>query len=75
MKPVRIEFTKDLYDPRAVRDAAEAFGGLARIDVTEKGGACTMTLRPGAGWAEDDGKVVGEIVNFVLARTVELRAG
>jgi len=71
MKAVTLLFDRSLYDERALRDAAEAFGSFAKIIVGRKDGHFTLSIAS----FDDKGEiVVGEIRNFVLARTVELRA-
>ncbi len=73
MKTVNLLFSQELYDERALRDAAEAFGSFARISVGREAGNYKISIS-GAEGEGGRSMIIGEIMNFVLARTVELRA-
>lgn len=73
MKHIDILFDKELYEDKAVHGAAEAFETFTRISVSDEKSHYRLKLA-----SLEDGDeasiIVGEIMNFVLARTVELRA-
>jgi hypothetical protein len=73
MKIIDILFDKELYEDKAVRGAAEAFRTFTRISVSDEDAHYRLKLAS----LEDENEasiIIGEIMNFVLARTVELRA-
>ena len=73
MKNFDIFFDKELYEDKAVHGAAEAFGTFARISVSDEDSRYRLKLVSLEN-EEEASIIVGEIMNFVLARTVELRA-
>jgi hypothetical protein len=73
MMTVELLFSRELYDERALRDAAEAFESFAGISVGREPGHFRISVTGAEGGGEG-AMIIGEIMNFVLARTVELRA-
>lgn len=73
MSKIEIMFSRELYEEDAVRDAAEMFEDFAAISVNKAGKNLRMHVAARKGAPLQD-MIVGEIMNFVLARTVELKA-
>ena len=73
MNKIEIMFKRELYEEDAVRDAAEMFEDFARISIRKDGKNLRMNIASRRGAPLQD-MIVGEIMNFVLARTVELKA-
>ena len=73
MNKIEILFSRELYEEGAVRDAAEMFEDFAAISVSKANKNLRMRIAARKGAPLQD-MIVGEIMNFVLARTVELRA-
>jgi hypothetical protein len=67
----RIAFDRSLYSPEAVEAAAEAYGELAKIEVTSSDGALVAVL-DGID-VEDARTVVHAFCNHVLHETIARR--
>ncbi len=68
-----LRFDTTLYDLVAVNRAVEAFSGCAKLVVTEQPGYVTISVE-----AFDSGKqqmIDGELGNYVLGATIDLRSG
>lgn len=73
MKKIKIRFSKELYENEALSNAVEIFKSFAKISVGEEDGFYYVSISSYGG-DEEGGMLAGEIMNFVLAGTVELRA-
>ena len=73
MNKIEIMFSRELYEEDAVRGAAEMFEDFAGISIRKDGKNLRMHIASRRGGQLQD-MIVGEIMNFVLARTVELKA-
>ncbi|MFH1438168.1 MAG: HxsD-like protein [Pseudomonadota bacterium] len=73
MNTIEIMFSRELYEEDAVRDAAQMFEDFAGISIRKDGNNLRMNIASRGGAPLQD-MIIGEIMNFVLARTVELKA-
>lgn len=68
---MRLVLNKKLYKVAAVKAAAEAFAGLARVTVKAEAGALSVTF---SDLAQDAGsELADEFLNYALAETIATR--
>ncbi len=71
-KPLLLSFDGSLYPLESVREAAAAFGQVARIKVARKGRRAEVTLAPLEGAPEDE-ILAGEFGNYALGLACAVR--
>lgn len=71
-KPLVLSFDGSLYPLESVREAAAAFGKVAKVKVARKGKRAEVTLAPVDGAPEDE-ILAGEFGNYALGRAVARR--
>jgi hypothetical protein len=71
-KALVLSFDGSLYPLESVREAAAAFGQVARTRVTRKGRKAEVTLAPLEGAPEDE-ILAGEFGNYALGLAVAAR--
>jgi len=71
-EPVKLTFDPALYDEAALDETIEAFRQVATITRRRYRGRIVVTITPEGG--HDPDVVAGELSNFVLARSLEVRS-
>ncbi len=66
---IELSFHRDLYSELAVQEAAQAFAAVADIDSERSGEA--IILRVESRYPKHERRILGELKNYVLARTID----
>jgi len=72
MKRIKLPFDKSLYERKAIEEISDLFAGVCEISLSEDHEFFVINIEkidPDA----DIGLIGGEVLNFVLARTIEHR--
>ena len=67
---IELSFHRDLYSERAVDEAVRAFASVAEIERGE--GEGVVVLRVELRYPRHQRRIVGELKNYALARTIDL---
>ncbi len=68
---LRVRLDCELYDEGAVRETAAEFRSVARVTVRRAAAGLSLSLTTER---DDPDRVVGELLNLALARTLEARS-
>lgn len=74
MRKFEINFDKNLYNENAIHDAIKTFKSFAGIKLMKDEKNFKLVLDSKKSKKAGFTILIGEIVNFILARTIELRA-